>query len=88
MIEKLKTQIMKKATFNVVFPTNYVFGSTSNELEASYVLEYSTATDLHELWQEARRVWSEFVVEVDTHSFIMVNETPYAEEVMAELTQN
>ena len=86
MIEKLKTQIMKKATFNVVFPTNYVLGSTSNELEASYVLEYSTATDLHELWQEARRVWSEFVVEVDTDGFIMVNETPYAEEVVAELT--
>lgn len=86
MIEKLKTQIMKKATFNVVFPTNYVLGSTSNELEASYVLEYSTGMELNELWQEARRVWSEFVVEVDTDGFIMVNETPYAEEVMAELT--
>lgn len=77
---------MKKATFNVVFPTNYVLGSTSNELEASYVLEYSTGMELNELWQEARRVWSEFVVEVDTDGFIMVNETPYAEEVMAELT--
>jgi hypothetical protein len=88
MIEKLKTQIMKKATFNVVFPTNYVFGSTSNELETSYVLEYSTAKELNELWQEARRVWSEFVVEVDTYGFIMVNETPYAEELMTELTQN
>jgi hypothetical protein len=86
MIEKLKTQIMKKATFNVVFPTNYVLGSTSNELEASYVLEYSTGMELNQLWQEARRVWSEFVVEVDTDGFIMVNETPYAEEVMAELT--
>ncbi len=77
---------MKKATFNVVFPTNYVFGSTSNELETSYVLEYSTGVELNELWQEARRVWSEFVVEVDTDVFIMVNETPYAEDVMAELT--
>jgi len=77
---------MKKATFNVVFPTNYVLGSTSNELEASYVLEYSTGMELNQLWQEARRVWSEFVVEVDTDGFIMVNETPYAEEVMAELT--
>jgi hypothetical protein len=86
MIEKLKTQLMKKATFNVVFPTNYVFGSTSNELEASYVLEYSTAKELNELWQEARQVWSEFVVEVNTDGFIMVNETPYAEMVVAELT--
>lgn len=77
---------MKKATFNVVFPTNYVFGSTSNELEASYVLEYSTAKELNELWQEARQVWSEFVVEVNTDGFIMVNETPYAEMVVAELT--
>lgn len=77
---------MKKATFNVVFPTNYVFGSTSNELKASYVLEYSTAKELNELWQEARQVWSEFVVEVNTDGFIMVNETPYAEMVMAELT--
>ena len=77
---------MKKATFNVVFPTNYVFGSTSNELKASYVLEHSTAKELNELWQEARQVWSEFVVEVNTDGFIMVNETPYAEMVMAELT--
>jgi len=74
---------MKKATFKIVFPTNYKLDDPTNELETSYEIEYSTALELKNLYEEARRVWSEFVVEVETDTFVM-SDNPYQEQLKNE----
>ncbi len=83
MIEILTPQTMKKATFKIVFPTNYKLDDPTNELETSYEIEYSTALELKNLYEEARRVWSEFVVEVETDTFVM-SDNPYQEQLKNE----
>lgn len=80
MIEIVIPQTMKKATFKIVFPTNYKLDDPTNELETSYEIEYSTALELKNLYEEARRVWSEFVVEVETDTFVM-SDNPYQEQL-------
>jgi len=84
MIEIVTPQTMKKATFKIVFPTNYKLGDPTNELETSYEIEYSTALELKNLYEEARRVWSEFIVEVETDTFVMWD-NPYQEQLKNEL---
>ena len=74
---------MKKATFKIVFPTNYKLDDPTNELETSYEIEYSTALELKNLYEEARRVWSEFIVEVETDIFVM-SDKPYQEQLKNE----
>jgi len=83
MIEIVIPQTMKKATFKIVFPTNYKLDDPTNELETSYEIEYSTALELKNLYEEARRVWSEFVVEVETDTFVM-SDNPYQEQLKNE----
>jgi len=83
MIEIVTPQTMKKATFKIVFPTNYKLDDPTNELETSYEIEYSTALELKNLYEEARRVWSEFVVEVETDTFVM-SDNPYQEQLKNE----
>ena len=84
MIEIVIPQTMKKATFKIVFPTNYKLDDPTNELETSYEIEYSTALELKNLYEEARRVWSEFIVEVETDIFVM-SDKPYQEQLKNEL---
>jgi 2-succinyl-5-enolpyruvyl-6-hydroxy-3-cyclohexene-1-carboxylate synthase len=82
MIEKLNPPFMI-ATFRVYFPTGNFPNTT--EPEATYQLEYSSPQELKELYEEARQVWGEYVVEVETDGMIMSSSHTYAEECMASL---
>jgi hypothetical protein len=48
----------------------------------NYYLPYSTANELRDLIQEAREVWSEFKVEVETDLFVQSFSHTYSEEVL------
>ena len=82
MIEKLNPLFMN-ATFRVYFPTGNFPNTT--EPEATYQLEYSSPQELKELYEEARQVWSEYMVEVETDDMIMSSSSTYAEECMGAL---
>ena len=46
-----------------------------------YEMEFNQAKELNELFQEAREVWAEYMVEVDTDYMTMSSSHTYAEEV-------
>ena len=46
-----------------------------------YEMEYSSAKELHDLFHEARKVWAEFMVEVETELATMSYSCTYAREV-------
>jgi hypothetical protein len=46
-----------------------------------YDMEYSSAKELHDLFHEARRVWDEYMVEVETELTIMSYSCTYAKEM-------
>jgi hypothetical protein len=77
MIEKLNPPFMI-ATFRVYFPTGDFPNTT--EPETTYQLEYSSSQELAHLHEEARRVWSEYMVEVETDGMIMSSSSTYAED--------
>jgi hypothetical protein len=54
-------------------------------LKAEYDMEYDTTFELNELFHEARKVWAEYIVEVDTHYMTMTYSHTYAEELKREL---
>ena len=85
MIDKLTPQIMKKATFKVIFPTNYEFANPNSKVETSYEIEYSNPLELKKFYQEARQVWSEYIVEAHTDTFVMSDSQTYQEEIQKQL---
>jgi hypothetical protein len=44
-------------------------------------MEYSSAKELHDLFHEARKVWAEFMVEVETELATMSYSCTYAREL-------
>jgi len=50
-----------------------------------YEMEFNQAKELNELFQEAREVWAEYMVEVDTDYMTMSSSHTYAEEVKMSL---
>jgi len=50
-----------------------------------YEIEFNQAKELDELFQEAREVWAEYIVEVDTDYMIIIPSHTYAEEVKMSL---
>lgn len=48
----------------------------------NYPMEYNNANELNKLIQEAREVWSEFKVEVETDLFVQSFSHTYSEEVL------
>jgi len=53
----------------------------SQEVIQAYEIEFNQAEELQELFQEARKVWAEYRVEVDTEFMSMSSSHTYAEEV-------
>lgn len=51
------------------------------EVIQAYEIEFNQAEELQELFQEAREVWAEYTVEVDTEFMTMSSSHTYAEEV-------
>ena len=51
------------------------------EVIQTYEIEFNQAEELQELFQEARKVWAEYTVEVDTEFMTMSSSHTYAEEV-------
>jgi hypothetical protein len=51
------------------------------EVIQAYEIEFNQAEELQELFQEARKVWAEYMVEVDTEFMSMSSSHTYAEEV-------
>jgi hypothetical protein len=51
------------------------------EVIQAYEIEFNQAEELQELFQEARKVWAEYTVEVDTEFMTMSSSHTYAEEV-------
>jgi len=76
---------MKKATFKVIFPTNYEFANPNNKVETSYEIEYSNPLELKKLYQEARQVWSEYIVEAHTDTFVISDSHTYQAEIQNQL---
>ena len=50
-----------------------------------YEMEFNHAEELNELFQESRKVWGEYMVEVDTDYMAMSSSHTYAEEVKMSL---
>jgi len=50
-----------------------------------YEMEFNHVKELNELFQEARKVWGEYMVEVDTDYMTMSSSHTYAEEVKMSL---
>ena len=50
-----------------------------------YEMEFNHTKELHELFQESRKVWGEYMVEVDTDYMTMSSSHTYAEEVKMSL---
>ena len=46
-----------------------------------YEMEFQQAEELNELFQESRKVWGEYMVEVDTDYMTMSASNTYANEV-------
>ena len=61
-----------KAIFRVLKGQEVVF---------SYEMEFNQVKELNELFQESRKVWAEYMVEVDTDHMTMSSSHSYAEEV-------
>ena len=61
-----------KAIFRVLKGQEVVF---------SYEMEFNQVKELNELFQESRKVWAEYMVEVDTDYMSMSSSHSYAEEV-------
>jgi uncharacterized protein YbjQ (UPF0145 family) len=65
-----------KAIFRVLKGQEVVF---------SYEMEFNQVKELNELFQESRKVWAEYIVEVDTDYMTLSASHSYAEEVKAGL---
>jgi hypothetical protein len=65
-----------KAQFKVLDGQEVVF---------SYEMEFNQVKELNELFQESRKVWGEYMVEVDTDYMTMSSSHTYAEEVKMSL---
>ena len=65
-----------KAIFRVLKGQEVVF---------SYEMEFNQVKELNELFQESRKVWTEYMVEVDTDYMSMSSSHSYAEEVKMSL---
>jgi uncharacterized protein YbjQ (UPF0145 family) len=65
-----------KAIFRVLKGQEVVF---------SYEMEFNQVKELNELFQESRKVWAEYIVEVDTDYMTLSASHTYAEEVKAGL---
>ena len=65
-----------KAIFRVLKGQEVVF---------SYEMEFNQVKELNELFQESRKVWAEYIVEVDTDYMSMSSSHSYAEEVKMSL---
>ena len=48
----------------------------------NYSMEYNSTSELKELIQEAREVWSEYMIEAETDLFIQSFSHTYSEEVL------
>lgn len=64
---------MKKAVFKV---------KDGEEIVKMYEMEYRSAKELHELFQEARRVWDEFMVEIEFDLGVMSSSHTYRDQVL------
>jgi len=53
-----------------------------------YEIEFSDANDLHNQYQEARKVWHEDFVEVHTEYMIMTSSHTYKEEFLTAFEQD
>lgn len=65
---------MQIATFRVICPK-------TAELIKSYQVEYSDNKQLYELFQESRKVWAEYQVEVETEYVVFSNSHTYKEQL-------
>ena len=55
------------------------------EVIQAFEIEFQQAEELKELFQKARKMWAEYMVEVDTDYMTMSSSHSYAEEVKMSL---
>jgi len=65
-----------KAIFRVLKGQEVVF---------SYEMDFQSVKELNELFQESRKVWAEYMVEVDTDCMTLSASHSYAEEAKMSL---
>ncbi len=65
---------MKQAKFTVICPK-------TSEIIRSYDVQYADAKQLHNLYQEGRKVWHEYHVTAEADSFILSNSHTYQEQL-------
>ena len=54
-------------------------------VKAEYEMEFQQVKELNELFQESRKIWAEYIVEVDTDYMTLSASHSYAEEVKMSL---
>lgn len=69
----------KKAHFKVIDSMEW----NSENILKEYDIEYSSLEELQDLYEQARRVWSEYYVVVDYDSFQMSSSHTYSEEFLS-----
>ena len=55
------------------------------EVIQAFEIEFQQAEELKELFQKARKMWAEYMVEVDTDYMTMSSSHSYAEEIKMSL---
>jgi len=53
----------------------------NQEVIQAYEMKFNQSKELNELFQEARKVWDEYMIEVDTDYITMSASHTYADEV-------
>ena len=54
-------------------------------VKAEYEMEFQQVKELNELFQESRKIWAEYIVEVDTDYMTLSASHSYAEEAKMSL---
>ena len=71
---------MDSAIFQIIDPQN-------ESVVKEYNLEYADAKELKQMFDEARQVWDEYLVSVETKSFSMSYSCTYKDQLMQELAK-
>jgi hypothetical protein len=75
---------MKNISIKVLSTENYQYGSSTNKVIADYQLECSDMEEFNNLYQEAREVWDNCMVEAYWDGISKRSNVTYRESVLAD----
>jgi hypothetical protein len=75
---------MKNISIKVLSAENYQYGSATNVVVADYQLECSSVNEFDTLYQEARGVWDDCIVEAYWNGNVNRSEITYRESLLTD----